>query len=304
MQDVKIEGIITKGIGGTYTVGTSDGVLYLCQIRGGIRKSGLTPAVGDNVIITESGDPDIPYVLEKILPRKNSLVRPPLANVDVLILCFAVKDPEPDLKLLDKMLIICGRNSIKPVIVFTKCDLDENNADALYKAYNSSGITCFRSYENSKPSEEELFAACGDNKLIGFAGPSGVGKSTLCNSILGDDIMKVGDISERLGRGKHTTRHVELFFCNGKYLTDTPGFTSLDLLELGYEYRDVILGYPEMAELGCNCRFDNCRHISERDCAVKPEIGNLVDRDRYDRYREFNEFLYSMRNNYNGGVRK
>lgn len=303
-MEEKIQGIITKGIGGTYTVGASNDALYLCQIRGGIRKSGLTPAVGDNVLISESGDPDIPYVLEKILPRKNSIVRPPMANVDALILCFAVKNPEPDLKLLDKMLIICGKNGIKPIIVFTKCDLDSENATVLYDAYSKSGVSCFLSYEDKKPTVDELFEACGDSVLIGFAGPSGVGKSTLCNSILGKEFMEVGNISERLRRGKHTTRHVELFSFNGKYLTDTPGFTSLDLLELGYEYKDVILGYPEISELGVECQFDDCRHISERNCAVKSAIGDTINKDRYDRYKEFNEFLYSMRNNYGGGMRR
>ena len=300
----RIQGIITKGIGGTYTVGASTGVLYLCQIRGGIRKSGLTPAVGDNVLISESGDPDIPYVLEKILPRKNSLVRPPMANVDALILCFAVKNPEPDLKLLDKMLIICGKNGIKPIIVFTKCDLDSEYAQTLYDDYSKTGISCYMSYKDNKPSVEALFEACGDAVLVGFAGPSGVGKSTLCNNMLGNEFMAVGDISERLGRGKHTTRHVELFSYEGKYLTDTPGFTSLDLLELGYEYKDVICGYPDINELSIGCKFDDCRHISERDCAVKPEIGISISKDRYERYKEFNEFLYSMRNNYGGGTRK
>ncbi|MCQ2531436.1 MAG: ribosome small subunit-dependent GTPase A [Saccharofermentans sp.] len=303
MED-KIQGVITKGIGGTYTVGASNGVSYLCQIRGGIRKTGLTPAVGDSVLIGESGDPDVPYVIEKILPRKNSLVRPPLANVDALILCFAVKDPEPDLKMLDKMLIICGKNNIKPIICFTKCDLDSEFAQNLYDDYTKTGVLCFMSYEDNKPSVDEIFDACGESVLIGFAGPSGVGKSTLCNSILGSNLMAVGDISERLGRGKHTTRHVELFSYKGKFLTDTPGFTSLDLLDLGYEYRDVILGYPEIKELSVECRFDDCRHISERDCAVKPEVGNKIGSKRYERYKEFNEFLYSMRNNYNGGTRK
>ena len=303
-MDNRIQGIITKGIGGTYTVGASNGVFYLCQIRGGIRKSGLTPSVGDNVLISESGDPDIPYVIEKILPRKNSIVRPPLANVDALILCFAVKNPEPDLKLLDKMLIICGKNGIKPIIVFTKCDLDREYAQELYKDYSSTGVLCFMSEEENKPSVDELFEACGDSVLVGFAGPSGVGKSTLCNSIIGLEMMEVGNISERLGRGKHTTRHVELFFYKDKYLTDTPGFTSLDLFELGYEYKDVILGYPDIKELGEGCRFDDCRHISEIGCVVKPQIGDTISADRYNRYKEFNEFLYSMRNNYSGGNRK
>lgn len=302
MPDIS-EGIITKGVGGTYTVRVSAGDVRLCQIRGGIRRKGLTPAVGDKVTIAPSGDPDIPYVLEKIHPRKNSLVRPPLANIDTLILVFAAKDPEPDLKLLDKMLIICSTMDILPVIVFSKEDMDKETANDLCKVYNAAGFKTFVSNLESPVTEEEIRAITGTG-LTGLAGPSGVGKSTLCNHFLGEEMMKTGDISDRLGRGKHTTRHVELFEFGDGFITDTPGFTSLDLFELGIDYKSVVGGYPEIKALSCGCRFDDCRHIAERDCAVREEVGKTIDEGRYARYSEFCEFLYSQRNNYTGGVRR
>ncbi|MBQ4270565.1 MAG: ribosome small subunit-dependent GTPase A [Clostridiales bacterium] len=300
--NVTEEGIITRGVGGTYKVRVK-GEDRLCQIRGGIRHKKLTPAVGDRVRIAPSGDPDVPYVLEKIKTRKNSLVRPPLANVDNLVLVCAVKDPEPDLKLLDKMLIICAKLSIRPFVVFTKADLDPEKAEELCGIYKNAGIDCIISSPDNMVCKDQILDLTSDG-LTGLAGPSGAGKSTICNHLLEDEAMAVGDISERLKRGKHTTRHVELFPFGEGYLTDTPGFTSLDLFELGVTYEEVAGGYPEIIRASEGCRFSDCRHIAERDCAVLSGIPDEIDPGRYDRYKEFYEFLYSQRNNYTGGVRK
>ena len=296
------QGIITKGVGGTYRVRTKEGE-RLCQIRGGFRHRKMTPTVGDLVTIAPSGDPDVPYVLERIHKRKNILVRPPLANIDTLILVFAVKDPEPDLKLLDKMLIICAAEDIKPFIVFTKADLDEERANSLCGIYKDAGIDSVMSSPDNMVDISVISDLTGTG-ITGFAGPSGVGKSTLCNHFLEEDAMDVGSISDRLKRGKHTTRHVELFPFGEGYLTDTPGFTSLDLFELGIGHEDVRFGYPEMIRASEGCRFSDCRHLSERDCAVIASVGNGIDEGRYERYKEFYEWLYANRNNYNGGVRK
>lgn len=295
-----IEGIVTKGIGGTYTVRRlDDSSKVLCQIRGGIRKKRIVPAVGDFVNISDSGDPDIPYIIESIKERKNSLVRPPVANIDYIVLTFAVVNPEPDLKLLDKMLIICFSLSITPVIVFTKADLNQESANRLYSIYSDAGYKCFISSKDQPLARKDV-ASFVDNSVAGFAGPSGVGKSTICNHLLEEDSMQVGDISERLKRGKHTTRHVELFDFENGYILDTPGFTSLDLFELGITYEDVIYGYPEMIKLSCDCKFDDCRHLNEKECAVTIAVGSEVDEGRYARYKEFYDELYAKRNDYSG----
>lgn len=297
-----IEGVIIKGVGGIYTVRSNDGSINLCQIRGNLRHFKKTPLAGDKVMIAPSGDPDVPFVLEKIMPRKNSLVRPPLANIDNLILVFACADPVPDLKLLDKMLIICSKLKIHPIVVFSKSDLNPEYNRKLVDIYSGAGIECY-----STTKEDEIPSSIIENKLenkiTAFAGPSGVGKSTLCNKLLGSDEMLVGDISERLKRGKHTTRHVELFFFDGGYITDTPGFTSLNLFEVGVEYTDVAGGYPEMIRESIGCRFADCRHVAERDCNVINQLGMAIDEGRYARYREFYEYLYSRRPNSAGGYK-
>lgn len=294
-------GIITKGVGGVYTVRCEDGQIRLCQIRGNIRLKKISPLVGDRVLTGESGDPDIPFVLEKILPRKNFLVRPPLANIDNLFLIFSCADPVPDLKLLDKMLIICGKLKIDPVIIFSKADKDERACEELVKIYKDAGFACFSRGIDDEISGEITSRLSGC--LTGLAGPSGVGKSTFCNKLLGESTMLVGDISDRLKRGKHTTRHAELFEYGDGFITDTPGFTSLDLFDVGVLYTDVSGGFPEMVKASRECRFADCRHIAERDCKVRDLIGSGIDEGRYLRYREFYEYLYSRRPNSAGGYK-
>lgn len=297
---MSINGKITKGLGGIYGVKLESGETVNASMRGVFRKAKITPTIGDNVVLSPSGDPDVEYVVDKILPRKSYLIRPAVANVDVLLLCFAAKDPEPDLKLLDKMLIICALINVKPIIVFTKSDLDTNEANRLKGIYEAAGYDCLLSDKDTPIEAQTIFNLSSDDVCFGFAGPSGVGKSTLCNHLLEGDVMKVGNISDRLKRGKHTTRHVELFdFYNG-YIVDTPGFTSLSLFDLGVEYKQVILGYPEITKVAEECRFDDCRHISERDCAVRESVGTRIDKDRYDRYVELEEDLYNKRNDYSG----
>lgn len=292
-------GIITKGVGGTYTVRSEDGELLSCMIRGKIRNVNKIPCIGDIVDYDVSGDPDIPYVIVRIHKRRNYLVRPPLANVDYLLLTFAVKDPEPDLKLLDKMLIILAILNITPYIIFTKADLDREEATRLFSIYSKAGYKCFVSSLDDPLLESDLFEGI-ENSLIAFAGPSGVGKSTMCNLFLDNETLEVGEVSDRLKRGKHTTRHVELFRLDksNNDITDTPGFTSLSLLELGIGHDEIILGYPEMIEASNECKFDDCRHINEKSCNVLSLVDDTIDKGRYERYKEFYLEAYENRNNY------
>ena len=294
-----VQGVITKGVGGAYSVCIDGGkTRAACQIRGGLRLGSIVPQAGDRVTIEPSGDPDLPYVITKILPRKNNLVRPPVANVDYLILTFSVTDPEPDLKLLDKLLIICANLDITPLIVFTKEDLGKEAAAKYLDEYSACGYQVLVSSKDSPVTAEALKSITGSG-IAAFAGPSGVGKSTLCNRIIGKEHMEVGTISRKLKRGRHTTRHVELFDFGEGFITDTPGFTSLSLLQLGIGYKEVPAGYPEIYKFTGKCKYDDCRHIKEEGCVVREALSlGQIGEERYNRYREFSEELYNERNNY------
>lgn len=294
-----VQGVITKGVGGAYSVCIDGGKTRVaCQIRGGLRLGNIVPQAGDRVAIEPSGDPDLPYVITKILPRKNNLVRPPVANVDYLILTFSVTDPEPDLKLLDKLLIICANLDITPLIVFTKEDLGKEAAAKYLEEYSACGYQVLVSSKDSPVTAEALESITGSG-IAAFAGPSGVGKSTLCNRIIGKEHMEVGTISKKLKRGRHTTRHVELFDFGDGFITDTPGFTSLSLIQLGIGYKEVSAGYPEIYKFTGKCKYDDCRHIKEEGCVVRDALSlGQIGEERYNRYREFSEELYNERNNY------
>ena len=300
-QDGRIEGIITKGVGGIYTVRISDdsGVRKVfCSVRGIFRQKDLVPQAGDTVYIEESGDVDVPYVISAFGERRNSLMRPPLANVDYLLLTFSVIEPVPDLKLLDKMLIISGVLGIKPVIIFTKSDLGQAEAETLSGIYKAAGFDVMISSPENPVSKETLMALTGSG-ISAFAGPSGVGKSSLCNRILGTRAMETNEISVKLKRGKHTTRHCELHDFGDGFITDTPGFTSLSLFDLGITHKDVCMGYTEINRYAGECRYDDCGHVGEAGCAVDEAFQKcMIDEGRMSRYREFYKELYDNRNHY------
>lgn len=276
-------GTIVKGIGGAYEIHLSRESVVLAKPRGIFRKEKITPTIGDHVEIEPSGDPDNPYTICKILPRKNILIRPSVANVDIMILTFSPIEPQPDFGLLDKLLILCSKQDIKPVIWLTKTDLDASEVERIRTIYRNAGYDVLSSalFETLDYAViEPLF----HGNTVGFAGQSGVGKSTICNILTGRTSMKVGAVSERLHRGRHTTRHVELFPVEDGYLMDTPGFSSLELTEIGLETDDVQYGYPELKRIEGKCKFQDCRHIGELGCAIEEA---QMDPDRLLRYREF-----------------
>jgi len=294
-------GVITKGVGGQYTVRfkVNDKIEYAqCAARGQFRLKGIKPAIGDSVTIMPSGDPDVEYVITDIEDRTSFIARPPVANLSIMLLTFSVTDPEPDLTLLDKMLLVCSLRDIKPVIIFTKSDLNGNDSEMLCSVYTKAGYEVLVSSPQRPITKSDLKDIIGDG-IAAFAGPSGVGKSTLCNSLLGIDLMQTGEVSAKIKRGRHTTRHVELHEFFDGFICDTPGFTSLSLEDQGVDYRDVLYGYPEITAIATGCRFDDCSHRKEDGCVVRNALDDgLIDPGRYGRYTSFYTELYDNRNNY------
>ncbi|MEE3352192.1 MAG: ribosome small subunit-dependent GTPase A [Saccharofermentanaceae bacterium] len=287
MEDSRKKGRIMKGVGGEYTILLDEGASVLAKPRGIFRNKKVIPTVGDYCEVEPSGDPDIPFVIVSIGERKNLLVRPSVANIDVLIIAVSTSDPEPDLKLLDKLLILCPKLDIEPLIWLTKTDLSRQKADSLIKEYTDAGFHVVESsHDQMLPDDKihEIFSG----HTVGIAGQSGVGKSTLCHRLTGMDQIEVGSISERLKRGKHTTRHVELFPFEGGFLIDTPGFSSLDVDRIGLEEGDLAGGYPELLRIAGKCRFQDCRHTGELGCAIG-ECG--ISDGRLERYREFLDII-------------
>ncbi len=274
---------ILKGVGGQYMLAGATGQSGLASARGLFRKDGLVPTPGDWVEAIPSGDPDIPWRILKILPRKNELVRPTLANLDCLIITLSSADPAPDFQLADKLLAVCWLHQIDPVLCITKTDLPGNQADLIEQAYRPSGVKIVQTSPADKASHAALRQILG-GRVVSFAGQSGVGKSTLLNQLFGDTKMETGEVSERIGRGRHTTRHVELFPFLGGFLADTPGFTSLELSEFGVTAAELVTGYPEIQAISDQCRFTGCRHLGELGCAIDRAT---IDPGRLVRYRQF-----------------
>ncbi len=278
-----------KGIGGFYYVKCGD-KLYSCRARGKFRKDIRTPFVGDRVKIRLI-DENEGYV-EEIAPRKNCLIRPPIANIDRLIIVAALRDPKPDTNFIDKLLVLCGFYGIEPVLCFNKADLNEDLA--IPDAYRDIG------YQVQITSVKEHYGIEDFRNLIhsgitAVAGFSGVGKSSLLNTVDGEFGLKTGDVSEKLQRGKHTTRHVELYpLESGGYLADTPGFSNLDIDMVRAE--ELKQFYPEFTPYTEECRFADCSHTKEKGCAVlQAEKEGNIPSFRLESYRMFYEHLKEIK---------
>lgn len=276
-------GLIIKGVGGTYSIYTDEKDIVIASPRGILRREKVVPTIGDRVVIASSGDPDIPFVIDSILPRRNLLLRPSVANIDELIITLSSMDPPPDLGLLDKLLIFCAGADIEPLIMMTKTDLYPEEASRISAIYRRAGYIVYSCGIGDTADLVTLRDRL-HGKTAGFAGQSGVGKSTLVNLLAGFTGMEIGDISERLHRGKHTTRHVEIIPLDGIFLFDTPGFSMLEIVQMGIEATHVANGYPEIMRVSPTCRFQDCLHIGELGCAVE---ASDIDAGRLERYREF-----------------
>lgn len=290
---------ILKGVGGQYWLHAPDGFAGIASARGLFRKSGTVPTPGDWVRYVPSGDPDTPWRIETILPRRNILVRPAVANLDMLIITLSAEEPAPDYFLADKLLTVCLANQVEPLICITKTDLDDAAAKAIGACYAAVGCPVISTNPADTASHHELRRLL-QGRVVSFAGQSGVGKSTLLNELFGAERMATGSVSERIGRGRHTTRHVELFPFAGGYLADTPGFSSLELYELGITGSDLAAGYPEIQAVADRCRFAGCRHLGELGCAVD---SAAITPERLARYRFFRQQLDSI-DPYAGGRRR
>ena len=258
-----MKGYIVKGIGGFYYVKTEEGVIE-CKPRGIFRKQKITPVAGDEVTLeTENGA----AVIAEIAPRKNVFVRPPVANLDVLFLVASTTQPTPSTLVLDKLSAIAVDKGVQPVIVCTKADLGE--VEFLRSAYERSTLPFIAiRYDSGEGLDEVRQWISG--RLCAFCGNSGVGKSTLLNTLLPQAERETSAISQKLGRGRHTTRHVELFeLPQGGYVADTPGFSAVDLEKFQVILKDELAGcFREMRPYEGKCRFTGCSHTKEKGCAV------------------------------------
>lgn len=286
-----MEGKIVKGIAGFYYVNVRDKGVYECKAKGVFRNRNIKPLVGDNVELEVIDDNKFLGNIVSVLPRKNYVLRPEVANVDQAIIIFAATNPEPNINLLSRFLIRMEMEHIDTIICFNKNDLaDEKTTDRLSSIFKDSGsnviFTNTMSPEGMKPIYELL-----ENKTTVLAGPSGVGKSSITNILIPEANMQTGTLSEKIQRGKHTTRHSELFCIDDgrTFVFDTPGFTTLYVNEL--EAKELRLYYNEFAECEGKCRFNGCVHVSEPDCRVKELVADgVINQERYDTYIEiYNE---------------
>lgn len=286
-----MKGKIIKALSGFYYVASEDEI-FQTRARGNFRNRKITPLVGDEVIFESSNQTD-GYLLE-ILPRKNELVRPPVANVDQGVVVTSLVEPNFSYNLLDRFLVTLEYEGIEPIIFLTKADLVKDLAamKAIEETYQAIGYHVI----TSKAEGEDLLELQRyfPERITVFMGQSGAGKSTLLNRIVPELALETGVISESLGRGKHTTRHVELLpICDG-LVADTPGFSSIDFLEI--EAVELPKLFPDFLAVAANCRFRECMHLNEPDCAVKQGVAaNEIAEIRYKNYVQFLEEIENRR---------
>ncbi len=301
-----ISGRIIKAVSGFYyvkpdrgqetEVPPKDGNVYQCRAKGIFRKKKLSPLVGDRVVMELTATDDVEGNVTEISDRKNSLIRPQVANVDQALLIFAMHTPEPAPDLIDRFLVLMKKSGIDVILIFNKNDLGNDIEIEKYKSiYKDAGIRLiFTSTIDGSgvPEVREILK----NSVTTVAGPSGAGKSSLINAVSGREIMVTGEVSRKIGRGKQTTRHVELVEIEeDSYIIDTPGFSSLELPEMEpLELQDC---FPEIGRYKNECYFAGCSHISEPDCGVRDRLAKgLIPKERYDSYVLFYNDLVTLQN--------
>jgi len=291
-------GQIRKALSGYYYV-YDEGKLLQCRGRGVFRKRGEQPLVGDFVEYAKENEGS-DGVITKIYPRKNALIRPPIANVDQALLVFSVKEPDFNLILLDRFLVVLESHRITPIICLTKMDLlsenEKEEIQAYIQIYQEIGYEVIETYKNDPMLLEKLEPFLKEKTTV-LAGQSGVGKSTLLNTLIPQLNLKTGEISQSLGRGKHTTRHVELIEVAGGLVADTPGFSSFDFEHI--EKEDLTTCFPEFERKKDECKFRGCLHLKEPQCAVKAGVeAGEIQSFRYEHYLDFMQEIIDRKPRY------
>lgn len=274
-------GILIKAISGFYYV-ACDGNVYECKARGNFRKAGVSPVVGDTVEFTLTDK--IHGIVEQISKRKNLFNRPLVANIDKLFIVSAYSTPAPDTLMIDRLTALAIYNNIEPIIVFNKSDM--GNFDELYGIYSNSGFKTYVVSAKDNVGIAELKDEMCDS-VCAFSGNSGVGKSSILNALFPMLQLKTGEVSDKLGRGRHTTRHTELFFVgDGAYVVDTPGFSTVDTNEDLYDFKLSLADcFPDFCEYLGGCKFTSCSHTTEKGCAVIDAVQRGdIQKSRHDSY--------------------
>lgn len=290
-----MKGKIVKGIAGFYYVHGEDHQLYECKAKGVFRNKKIKPLVGDDVVIDVIDEEKFLGNISEILPRRNYVLRPEVANVDQAVIIFAVREPEPNMNLLSRFLVRMQMEHIDTVICFNKSDIaQEELMDYYKKIFANSGCKIIFTSAKEENGMESFFETIRGKTTV-LAGPSGVGKSSITNQLNPELSVKTGAISEKIQRGKHTTRHSELFYVGEEtYIMDTPGFTTLYLNEV--EPQDLRFYFSEFDEYEGKCRFNGCVHVNEPDCAVKQAVEDgMIHKVRYENYLDIYQELKSLR---------
>ncbi len=273
-------GVLTKAISGFYYV-SCDGRLYECKARGNFRKAGVSPVVGDGVEFSPTDN--VHGVIENINQRKNFLTRPLVANIDKLFIVSAYKTPSPDTLMIDHLTALAIYNNIEPIIVFNKADMGD--FDELYAVYKKSGFKTFVVSAKNNLGLQQLYKEI-SGSICAFSGNSGVGKSSILNALFPDLKLKTGEVSEKLGRGRHTTRHTQLFETENGFVVDTPGFSSIETNADLYSFKISLADcFPDFSDYIGNCRFSSCTHTNEKGCAVIDAVNSgKIEKTRHQSY--------------------
>ncbi len=283
-------GIILKGIGGFYYVKEeTNKEIYECKARGIFRKNSIIPLPGDKVMFSILDEQEKLGSIDQILPRSSELMRPAIANIDQIVIIVAVKAPSTDFMLLDKLLITAEKKRLRAIICINKIDLGDELANEIRDIYSSVGYKCIEVSSVNNIGYELLQEELKNHTSV-FAGQSGVGKSTILNRIMNSWIMETGSVSEKIERGRHTTRHAEILeLKHGGYVADTPGFSSFELENI--RYIELENYYPEFRHYLNTCKYTSCSHISEPECHILEAVKRgEINSSRFQRYSQ----LYKM----------